>query len=82
MDRNVRNISRSYGEHSSCYCFRDTCQICAPSIKTSKASASTNSNKRKNYEHFEKLNVVPSFFQLFKEIFKYFFTYKKNKFLK
>ena len=41
-----------------------------------------NSNKRKNYEHFEKLNVVPSFFQLFKEIFKYFFTYKKNKFLK
>ncbi len=41
MDRSVRDTSSGNGEHSSCYCFRGTCQICAPSIKTSKTKTST-----------------------------------------
>ena len=34
--------------------------------------------KRKKYNNFEKLNLVPSFFKLFKEILKYYLILKKN----
>ena len=37
-----------------------------------------NNSQRKKYDNFEKLNLVPSFFILFKEIFKYFLPLKKD----
>ena len=51
MDRSVRDTSSGNGEHSSCYCFRGTCQFCAPSIKTiKKTQVSESSGKQKNKE--------------------------------
>ena len=34
--------------------------------------------QRKNYKNFEKLNLVPSFIKLFREIFQFFTQNKKN----